>query len=151
MQMRQVPAHFINIVKSDYMQRRTPSDAPELVKAMQVADDDTFGSAPTRPLTLTPVLLIDEGRNFLRVAKDKLLWAGHSSSISPAGIWCPITVVVPLNVDHLCCCPGGGYGVGSPPCPNPVAQEGSNSNPGLPTLRTPKVTPLTRTLFISGT
>jgi len=82
MQMRQVPAHLVNIVKSDHMQRRTPSDAPELVKAMQVADDDTFGSAPTRPLTLTPLLLLDEGRNFLRVAKDKLVGAGHSSSIS---------------------------------------------------------------------
>ena len=104
MQMRQVPAHLVNIVKSDHMQRRTPSDAPELVKAMQVADDDTFGSAPTRPLTLTPLLLLDEGRNFVRVAKEKLVWAGHSSSISPAGIWRLITVAVPPNV-ILCCCP----------------------------------------------
>jgi hypothetical protein len=28
------------------------------------------------------LLLLDEGRNFLRVAKDKLVGAGHSSSIS---------------------------------------------------------------------
>jgi len=108
MQMRQVPAHLVNIVESDDMQCRAPSDAPELVQAMQVADDDTFGSAPTRPLTLTPVLLLDEGGNFLRVAKDKLVWAGYSSSISPAGIWRLITVVVPLNVITYVAAPGVG-------------------------------------------
>jgi hypothetical protein len=44
----------------------------------------------------------------LRVAKDKLLWAGHSSSISPAGIWRLITVVVPLNVITYVAAPGVG-------------------------------------------
>jgi hypothetical protein len=77
MQMRQVLAYLVNIVKSDDMQRRAPSDAPELVKAIQVADDDTLCRAASRPLTFTPVLLLDEGRDFLRVAKDKLVWAGH--------------------------------------------------------------------------
>ena len=106
MQMRQVPAHLINIVKSDHMQRRAPSDARELVRAMQVADDATVGSAPTRALTLTPVLLLDEGRNFVRVADYELVGAGHSSSISPAGIWTPDHPVLPLNVITSVCCPG---------------------------------------------
>jgi hypothetical protein len=44
------------------------------------------------------VLLLDEGRNFLRVAKDKLVWAGHSPSISPTCIWRLATVVVALKV-----------------------------------------------------
>jgi methenyltetrahydromethanopterin cyclohydrolase len=57
--------------------------------AMQVADDATVGSAPARALTLTPVLLLDEGRNFVRVADYKLVRAGHASGLSPAGIWTP--------------------------------------------------------------
>jgi hypothetical protein len=42
-----------------------------------------------RALTLTPVLLLDEGRNFVRVADYKLVRAGHASGLSPAGIWMP--------------------------------------------------------------
>jgi hypothetical protein len=71
--------------------------------AMQVADDATVGSAPARALTLTPVLLLDEGRNFVRVADYKLVRLigrattlanmrsnpGHASGLSPAGFWTP--------------------------------------------------------------
>ena len=96
--MRHVPAHLINIVKSDHMQRRAPSDARELLRAMQVVDDATIGSAPARALTLTPVLLVDEGRDFVRVAEYKLVRAGHASSLSPAGIWTPDTGVVLLKI-----------------------------------------------------
>jgi hypothetical protein len=87
---------------------------------MQVTDDLTFGSAPTRPLSLTPVLLLDEGPNFLLIAKYKLVWAGHRFSISPTGIWRLITVV----------------------WSKPGCQEGSDPKLGLPTLHTSKVTTL---------